>query len=119
MSYKLSKTLIAIDTVYMLLTSGSASAADARTSRGFLKLDKDTQEVYLLASIATAMSLATQVRKGLAPCISKWYTKDLTINQKRHDQIRQYMAENPSYSPSAIMIAVLQKQCGKFHSDSK
>ncbi len=119
MSYKLSKTLIAIDTVYMLLTRSSASASYSRMTIAFPNLHQPTQAVYSLASTSTAMSLATQVRKGLAPCISKWYTKDLTINQKRHDQIRQYMAENPSYSPSAIMIAVLQKQCGKFHSDSK
>ena len=58
--------------------------------------------------------VATQSRKDIARCIDDWYSGDQTVQNERHQLVIDTIQDNPSYNPQAVILAILQKQCGSF-----
>ncbi|MEP3247777.1 MAG: hypothetical protein ABJN40_07375 [Sneathiella sp.] len=98
----------------LMIVSVSAQAGQNVKIREFLTYDDKSQEYFLASTIWTAAVIATQIRQDLASCIADWYTNDPMIIKKRNAEILDTMKGYPDSYPSGLVVAILQKQCGKF-----
>jgi hypothetical protein len=90
--------------------------AETFTSAAFLEWSRASQDSLIQASITMAGIVATQGRKDISRCIDNWYTEDDAIQRMRHDFILESARRYPSFHPQAVILAILQKQCGSFKS---
>ena len=60
--------------------------------------------------------VATQVpgRERIANCIDAWHGGGDQSQPARSAQIRKAMQSLPGYHPQAVILAVVQKECGSF-----
>ena len=58
--------------------------------------------------------VATQSRTDIARCIDDWYSGDEAVQNRRHQFVIDTVRDHPSYNPQAVILAILQKQCGSF-----
>lgn len=58
-----------------------------------------------------AAVVLAQVQPDKARCINTWYFEndDLTA---RNTELRRFIAENQSYHPSGVILAVIARECG-------
>lgn len=99
---------------FTLLTCPQTQAKEETTVRDFLKWERSKQDSFLTVSIMMAGVIATQIRPGFADCIGKWYSLDREKNLERHTEVLEVMNNFQDFIPGGIVVAVLQKECGKF-----
>lgn len=89
------------------------SKADSFTSAEFLTWKESSQEFYIEASVGMAAFIAAQIDGSdqQASCISQWY---YPAEKEKNQFIRKTMRENSTFHPRAIVLGVLEKQCGEF-----
>nr|WP_319514370.1 hypothetical protein [uncultured Cohaesibacter sp.] len=91
-----------------------AYAGGASTVKEFLKWETASQDNYFHVSILMAAYIAAQVDKDMGNCITRWYQNDPKNMAQRNDEIREMMSKAPDFHPSATLLAIIQKQCGRF-----
>jgi len=91
-------------------------SAENFTSAKVLDWPEASQEALFQNSITMIGIVASQVKPDIARCIDKWYGADEALGKKRYDEIRSALEKYPEYHPQAIVLAVVQKACGKFAS---
>ncbi|EKE68470.1 hypothetical protein [Oceanibaculum indicum] len=93
------------------------TAPDARaetfTSEKFLKWPAESQASYFRTSIGMTGVIASQLSQNVAPCIDAWYFADRVTQTQRNEAIRALMRKYPDYHPQAVILALIQKECGK------
>lgn len=102
--------------VFALVLSfySQALANEETTNKEFLTWEKSQQDSFIAISVLTASVIATQVKQEMAECIGRWYNLANGGSDARHAQILDIMTEYPDNIPSGIVVAVIQKECGKF-----
>ena len=97
----------------IFLAVSQPAKAEEFTSAEFLKWEEDSQNFFIEASVGMAASIASQIKDKAeqASCIDRWYYPD---QNEKNAFIRQIMQKNSEYHPRAIIIGVLEKQCGDF-----
>lgn len=80
-------------------------------SEDVLKWPADSQSFYFRTSVGMAGLIAARNNKKHSACVDDWYFSDVT---KADAAIRETMAQNPTYHPQAVILALLQKACGSF-----
>lgn len=111
---RLKACLTAILFVFIVTLSSTATAEDkVFTSAEFLTWKESSQDFYIEASVGMAgfIAVKTDENKIKAPCIDNWYYTD---ESKQNEFIRGIMRKNSEFHPRAIILGVLEKQCGKF-----
>ncbi|PHQ70782.1 MAG: hypothetical protein COB93_04635 [Sneathiella sp.] len=83
-------------------------------TKEFLEFEYSSQDYFIKVTINAATVIATQIRRDLALCIADWYTDDPKTVKQRNGEILKIMKGVPESYPSAVLIAILQKKCGKF-----
>ncbi|MEM9574875.1 MAG: hypothetical protein AAF870_06560, partial [Pseudomonadota bacterium] len=83
------------------------------------KWSEDSQNNYFQTSITMIGVVATQTgsHAHIATCIDDWYWNEDGANPEINDKIRAAMRQYPDLYPQAIVLAVVERECGKF-SDS-
>ncbi|WP_342075605.1 hypothetical protein [Yoonia sp. SS1-5] len=92
------------------------SLADGFTSADVLEWAEDSQDSFFQTSVTMIGVVATQTgaHGHIAACIDDWYWEGNTANPEHNDTIRAAMQRFPDLYPQAIVLAVVEKQCGKF-----
>lgn len=85
--------------------------AETFKSSEFLAWKQESQEFYIRTSVGMAGFIAAQNDKKHADCLESWYLED---EKKSNDFIFDVMGKYPEYHPRGVIVAVLEKQCGKF-----
>ncbi len=80
----------------------------------FFSFDRASQEAFIGNGIIMIAVIASQIDTKIARCIDTWYTGKSPIQNLRQSEIIQTMKKLPQYKPEAIVLAVIEKQCGKF-----
>ena len=93
-------------------------AAGASTVREFLKWETESQDYYFHVSILMATYIAAQVDTDMGNCITSWYKNDSKIMKQRNNEIREMMGKAPDFHPSATLLAIIHKKCGRFNPQS-
>ncbi|MEM7173275.1 MAG: hypothetical protein AAF530_24140 [Pseudomonadota bacterium] len=110
-----SKTLgTAMVLIFSVIIYPQVALSDGFNGEDFLKWPRDSQNSLVTYSITMTAIVASQVHQDIATCIDDWYPPDGRIKQQRQGFILDTIRSNPSYHPQAVILAVLQQQCGSF-----
>lgn len=107
----LSRIGLALASLSTIVCSSGASADDGFKASDFLKFPQENQRGYISASAMMAGLIATQNVPDQAKCISRWVADEAT---RGHPKITEAMKVHGEYHPTAVIMSVLQKECGAF-----
>tara|TARA_B100000749_G_C18231407_1_gene384394 strand:+ start:150 stop:491 length:342 start_codon:yes stop_codon:yes gene_type:complete len=96
----------------VLLISSSVSFAEDKGAY-FQEWDETAQRGFVSTSVVMAITIASQVDKELTHCIDDWYGEGET-RRARQDQVLEIIRSRQAYQPNAVLLAIIQKACGKF-----
>lgn len=93
-----------------------SSLADNFTAADVLKWNEAQQDNYFRISVRMIGVVAAQMERNghIAECIDAWHGGGEQSQPARSKQIRSVMEGLPDYHPQALILAVVQKECGKF-----
>ncbi|MFV0513437.1 MAG: hypothetical protein ACK5MY_07380 [Jhaorihella sp.] len=91
------------------------SIAEEFTSSDVLKWDQSSQNALFQASIVMTNIIATRTGQHdhILECINEWYGT-AELQARRHNHIREVLANYPDHHPQGIILAVIEKACGRF-----
>lgn len=87
------------------------SEAETFTSAELLNWSTESQRSYIQTSVGMASVIASQISDTKAGCIGRWYFDD---NRARLAEIHASMKKNSQFHPQAVILALMQKACGRF-----
>ncbi|MEM7547711.1 MAG: hypothetical protein AAF367_19465 [Pseudomonadota bacterium] len=92
------------------------SSANEFTAKQVLDWKETSQNNLFQDSIAMTSIIATQTGRHdhIATCIDGWYFVSDDVRASRNSEIRDALRRFPDSHPQAIILAVIQKACGKF-----
>ena len=105
----LSRKALAIASLSTIVCSGAGHAADGFKASEFLKFPQENQKGYISASAMMAGLIATQNVPDQAKCIDRWVADEAT---RGYPRIAEAMKAHGDYHPTAVIMSVLQKECG-------
>ena len=88
--------------------------ADGFTSAELLAQGEAAQKSFIEVSLTMAAAIAAQSSPEIARCLNDWYFADKGRRPKRIASIRSAMETHSEFHPSGVVLAVVQKACGKF-----
>ena len=95
----------------------NAAYAESFTAKDFLKLNEAHQKFWIEGAIdMTALIISTGGNKTKGRCISEWYYGDQ--NAERNSLILASMKKYPNVPPNAIMVALIERDCGSLKAKS-
>lgn len=96
--------------VWSLLCCPQETRADGFTSADVLRWSKSGQDSYLDISLTMTSVIASQLDSGKSVCIDRWHQNE---RQSGYEKTLQNMRENPTYHPQAVILWLVQHECGK------
>ncbi|WP_300016411.1 hypothetical protein [uncultured Roseobacter sp.] len=92
------------------------SFADGFTSADVLEWSADKQDGYFQASVTMIGIVATQTGEHghIAECIDAWFGGGDASQPQRSARILEVMRGLPDFHPQAVILAVIEKECGDF-----
>lgn len=111
-NYSLVRKLIAA----LFVAYPQISLADGFTGADVLNWTEQQQNNYFQTSVTMIGIVATQVegREQIAECIDGWYWKGEAADPANNAFIRDAISRYPDLYPQAVILAVVEKNCGKF-----
>ena len=104
---------ISIFSIALLISSSTSFAEE--DGAYFQKWDEGAQRGFVSTTISGALTIASQTDKALTQCIFEWYGKgDDEVEAQREDEVIEAIGKYIAHQPYAVVLAVIQKQCGKF-----
>jgi hypothetical protein len=70
-----------------------------------------SRSTYIRTALMMANMIAIENNKKQADCIGNWYFED---QRGRDETMYRAMEKFPTHHPIGIIIAVIEKQCGRF-----
>ena len=107
----LSRKALAIASLSTIVCGVSGAGAEGFKASEFLKFPQENQRGYISASAMMAGLIATQNVPDQAKCIDRWVADEAT---RGHPIISEAMKAHGDYHPTAVIMSVLQKECGAF-----
>ena len=101
--------------VMTVALSASSVRAETFTSAEFLKWPRANQSAYFSVSIGMAGFIVSMHEKPKARCLEDWYFKNTDAAE---NTILETMRQHPEFHPRGVIVAVLQKRCGKLGPNS-
>lgn len=110
------KALLLNAFVLVLTSFPQISAADGFTSADVLEWSEENQNGFFQASVTMIGIVATQTGEHdhIAECIDSWYGGGDESQPQRSARILEVLESLPEYHPQAIILAVIEKECGEF-----
>lgn len=98
----------------LALSFPQLAAADTFTSATVLEWPEAQQNALFQTSITMAGIVATRRddTRHIARCVDDWYAEDVLT--QRQSEIRDAMTQHPQHHPQAIIVALIEKNCGFF-----
>lgn len=86
------------------------SSAETFKSADFLKWSAKNQSFYFRTSVGMAGLVAGRNDPRQGKCIDGWYFAN---QEKANKQIVGVMKKHPGFHPRGVILALIEKQCGK------
>lgn len=109
---RIAKGLLALALSYPQLVS-----ADDFTAADVLAWDRESQVAYIQNSVSMIAAITSQKDDSqvYVECVGAWYsTGQATV--ERQNEIRSLWTQYEDYHPQTVILAVVQKACGKVFS---
>ena len=111
MQYKTRTFLCMISLAFSVNYPQQVWASDAFTNKDFLAMPDVQKKFWLSGAISTLSSVAFVKEPAQGKCVYDWYFKD-TAN--KNGKILSAMTQYPDAIPAAVIIAMLERDCGRF-----
>jgi len=108
---------LAIAVIAMMGFYPQVSEAQGLTGKQFITWERAQQDSYIRISVTMTAVVATRGHSNIAQCIDEWYSEKTVDEQARHDTFIEAIKKNTIYHPQAVILALIQKQCGSFDED--
>ena len=98
------------------LTFPQTVLSEEFTAADVLEWSEESQDSYFQTSVTMIAIVATQTGQHdqIAESNDQWYGGGDASHPKRTGRIREDMSNLPSYHPQALILAVIEKECGDF-----
>jgi hypothetical protein len=100
----------------LLVSVPSYAADNIFKSSEFLTWDKEGQGFYIRTSVAMAGLIVGQTSKAQSKCIDDWFVSE---EQAGYSNVLSIMRQYPEHHPRGVLLAIMEKRCGKFEYSSK
>lgn len=86
------------------------------TSKDVLAWSGTAQDSFFQTSVTMIAIVATQTGQHdhIAQCIDTWYGGGPESQPQRSARLREVMENLPNHHPQAVILAVIEKECGEF-----
>lgn len=101
----------------LLFTAPGLVRAEGMNNREFLQLSDTAKKFWIQGSIETMAATLNGKDKALALCVVNWYYGDKYA--LRNGLILGSMKKYPDAIPTAVMVALVERACGKFWNKSQ
>ena len=112
------KRLFAKGILAVLAFFPQVSSAGGFTSAEVLTWETEAQNSLFLTSIGMAgiVAMQTGLHSDKVDCINDWYWYwvDGLVSEAENDVIREAMKSLPQVHPQAVIMAVIERECGSF-----
>lgn len=86
------------------------ASAEPLKSSAFLQYDEASRQWWYKGAMEMLAHSMSQIDKAKADCIADWY---FPHKDERNKEIEETLAKYPDHAASSIVLALVQKQCGK------
>lgn len=107
--FKRTLEFLAMGAALLALTYPQTGLAETFKASDFLKWQLKSQTTYIRTSVGMASLIAGRNSKQQGECLDEWYFNDTPLRDRF---ILDTMKRVPDYHPRAVILAVLEKQCG-------
>lgn len=101
--------------VFVFLLFSASAQADTLKNSDFLKFSEGEQHWWYAGAFESIGHMVFLHDKQKADCVWRWLP---TEPDKKKALLQQSFEQYPDHSPTSILIALLQKSCGKLLPDS-
>ncbi|MFW8594713.1 hypothetical protein [Cribrihabitans neustonicus] len=110
------KRLFAKGILIALVLCPQLSAANGFTSADVLEWEQSAQDSYFNTSVGMVAVVGTQTNfpENIVECLNAWYWPNGSVNADSNASIREAMERFPTLHPQAIVLAVIERECGSF-----
>lgn len=110
------KTLYAKLALACFALCPQAVLAQGFTSKDVLAWSVPAQDSFFQTSVTMIGIVATQTgqHNHIADCIDTWYGGGPASQPQRSARLRDVMQALPDHHPQAVILAVIEKECGEF-----
>lgn len=91
----------------------SQAAEPSNQMRKILNSERTLQDSFIGNAVLMIGVVAAQVEPKIADCINDWYLDAQDTNSK-NSEFLSTMKKYASYRPETVILAVVEKACGKF-----
>ena len=100
--------------VLLILAFSAGAHAEKFTAADFLAWSEASQNSYIQTSITMAAFVGAQNPGERAKCLGDWYLDNPTTQARRNAELRTALRKFPTYHPTSVILAVIEKACGSF-----
>ena len=104
--------------VFVVFLGGTIPLAAEPTThpvmKEFFSYSRKSQDSFITTSVIMLGVIAAQTEPKIATCLNKWYRGSRAAKNKRNSEIIDAMKKHPQYIPTTIVLAVVERECGKF-----
>lgn len=90
------------------------TAAEGFSGTEFLTWEQPSQDSYIGTAVVMATFIATRTNAQTAECLNGWYANNVGLTERRNAEIRDAIARNADYHPSAVIMLLMEDACGSF-----
>lgn len=89
-------------------------AAEGFTGEQFLGWPQEAKTTFFQNSLLMASTISSRIDSDHADCVSDWYFESDVDQEVRNQTLLETVAEYPEFHPSAVILAVLERECGQY-----
>lgn len=93
--------------------------AEGFTGENFLGWSEAAQAAFFQNSVLMASTIASRLDAAQADCISTWYFGDTDLRNERDEELLYTVKAYPDFHPSAVVLAVVERECGQYGTGGK
>lgn len=108
------KTLAIASLIALLPIQGYAQSEPSNQMTEFLAFDREGRNGFISTSVMMLGVIASQTQPQIARCVDSWYGANNQVRESRNAEIIEVMERFPDYLPSAVVLAVVERECGNF-----
>ena len=97
-----------------LSAQAAETAKPSKQMEQFLSFSRKSQDNFITTSVMMIGVIASQTNPRMARCINAWYRATPDRKEKRHNEILKAMHDLQRHVPTTIVLAVVERACGKF-----
>ena len=103
------KLIITAAAAAIAMLAPFAAGAQGITNADFLKADDQYKRSFVNAAVLMAGHVVAQSNSAKGSCLQEWYFSDV---DGRLTALYEVMAAYPDHTPTGIIIALAQQECG-------